>query len=89
MAFLKFGRLGEAISGDGVIYPVRYRTERGATIPYIPTKNDMNNCGNAKFAGIECPRKVGGSAPLLNCADCSLHPDNNIPSREEESVSRR
>lgn len=81
MGFLRVGRFGVAVSDRGTVYPVWYKTEGGAIVPYIPTKNDMKNCGHAKFAGKECPRKVGGSAPLMNCADCSLHP-GNIPSKE-------
>jgi len=81
MAYLLFNSSGKAVSDTGKVFPLQYKTEGGARVPYVPTKNDMKNCGYADLTGGECPRKIGGSAPLMNCADCSLHP-GNIPSRK-------
>jgi len=68
------------------IFPPSH-TGGGVRLPYIPTKEEMENCGYAKNRKSICPRKrgernivAGGYSPLIDCCSCPYHP-MNIPMR--------
>lgn len=58
-------------------------TGGGLALPYSPTDEEMENCEYAKRANAVCPRKkgerqfvTGGPCPLIDCASCPHHPEN-------------
>jgi len=61
------------------IFPLAH-TSGGIILPYVPTENEMNNCGYARKKEATCPRKrgqrqliIGGFAPLIDYGSCPYH----------------
>ncbi len=66
------------------VFPLQF-TEGGLRLPYIPSDEEMENCGYAAGSKAKCPRKkgerkmiIGGPSPLIDCSTCHYHA-GNIP----------
>ncbi len=63
------------------VFPPAFTDEGGVQIPYIPAKEEMENCAFAKRAGVECPRKefvFGAPSQQRSCGSCQHHPHKKM-----------